>query len=233
AVQGSPRQEIATHTLSHYYCLEAGQDRSSFAADLEAARAVAERFGIRLRSIVFPRNQHNPAYDDLLLAHGITTYRGNPRSWAWRFDDTRASRRPLKRALRLVDAYAPVTGAGTTRWEEVLRPSRLSDVRATRPLVPYRPGLEALEGQRLTRILRGIRHAARNREIFHLWWHPHNFGRHAERSLSFLRSVFQGMDRCRSEHGLLSLSMAEVDRAARYRLGRETGRPVGLSHDPA
>src|SRR5262249_17030386 len=35
-IRGFPHQEIGTHTFSHYYCLEPGQDVAAFAADLQA-----------------------------------------------------------------------------------------------------------------------------------------------------------------------------------------------------
>lgn len=56
-IQQTPGQEIGTHTLSHYYCLEDGQSLSAFEADIVAARKLADARGIALRSIVF----HTPA----------------------------------------------------------------------------------------------------------------------------------------------------------------------------
>jgi hypothetical protein len=32
-IRATRRQEISTHTFSHYYCLEPGQDRQAFRAD--------------------------------------------------------------------------------------------------------------------------------------------------------------------------------------------------------
>ena len=37
------RQEIGTHTLSHFYCLEDGGTREAFAAELDGAKAMAAR----------------------------------------------------------------------------------------------------------------------------------------------------------------------------------------------
>ena len=53
----TPKQEIATHTFSHYYCQEPGETREAFAADIASAMAIARRYGFDIRSIVFPRNQ--------------------------------------------------------------------------------------------------------------------------------------------------------------------------------
>lgn len=56
-----PGQGIGTHTFCHYHCLEDGQTVDAFCADLTAARAAADRLGLTLRSLVFPRNQFNPS----------------------------------------------------------------------------------------------------------------------------------------------------------------------------
>ncbi len=210
AIQGTPRQEIATHTFSHYYCLEEGQTAASFRADLEAACALALRRGIRFESIVFPRNQHNPAYDEVLLANGIVAYRGNPPGWMYREGDARASSSRWRRAARLSDAYLNLSGYNTVSWPEVSQPNGLANVRASFFLRPYSPGLRHLDPLRLDRLCRGLRHAAGAQRIFHLWWHPHNFGSHTEENLRFLRAFLTEFGKCREKYGMQSMSMAEV-----------------------
>lgn len=54
----TPGQELATHTFSHFCCLEPGQTSADFDADLEVAQNLATPFG-GVRSLVFPRNQYN------------------------------------------------------------------------------------------------------------------------------------------------------------------------------
>ena len=61
-IGGSDGQEVGSHTFSHYYCLEPGQNEATFRADLAAAQAIALRRGLELTSLVLPRNQWNPAY---------------------------------------------------------------------------------------------------------------------------------------------------------------------------
>lgn len=218
-IRSTPRQEIATHTFSHYYTGEKGQNQETFSADLDAALALAARRGIELRSIVFPRNQYNPLYDCILIEKGITAFRGNPISYAWRFADNRESRGAPKRALRLLESYLGVTGAGTTPWSRVLQPNGLSNVRASYPLRPYVPKLKLLDPIRLRRIENSIRYAASNGEILHIWWHPHNFGRYTDENLRFLRDVLECLNRGRAEEAMLSLTMAEVAEKARMLRG--------------
>src|SRR3546814_17510931 len=54
-----PDQEIATHSYSHYYCLEPGQTDDQFRAALRAATAQLREWNIDCRSIVFPRNPYD------------------------------------------------------------------------------------------------------------------------------------------------------------------------------
>lgn len=226
-VVSTPRQEVGTHTFSHYYCLEEGQDREAFRADLKAATAIAARRGIRLRSIVFPRNQHNPAYDDIVLECGIIAYRGNPTTYAWRFGDALDSRSSRRRALRFLDAYVPVAGSGTTAWCGIVEPNGLANVRASLPLRPYHPRVRALDRVRLERLRKSLRDAARGRRVFHLWWHPHNFGNWTDENLRFLRAFLEEVARLRQDEGLLSLTMAEAADLARQTCGKTRTGGVG------
>ncbi len=209
-IRSSPGQEIGTHTFSHYYCLEPGQTLETFAADLDAAIRIAAARGVRLRSIVFPRNQLNEAYAPVLRARGIVALRGNPRGWAYRAGAQDASNGVLRRAGRMLDAYLPVSGGGGAGWDDVVRGDGLCDVRASLFLRPHDPSLRALEGVRLARIARALRSAAREGRLFHLWWHPHNFGRHLEANLRFLETVLRVVAECRERFGMRSLSMGEV-----------------------
>jgi peptidoglycan/xylan/chitin deacetylase (PgdA/CDA1 family) len=208
-IASQPKQEIATHTFSHYYCQEPGETREAFAADLSRAVAIAHRRGIDVRSIVFPRNQFRPGYESVLKEAGIICYRGNEPHWMYqprpRRQETLAVRAP-----RLLDHYVSLSGSKVVRWEEVLQPSGLCDVRSSMFLRPYSPQRKSFESIRLRRIAGGIRAAAEQRGIFHLWWHPHNFGANTDDNLDFLRNVLDVFSRCRQTHGMKSLSMIDV-----------------------
>lgn len=112
AIAQAPGQEIGTHTLSHYYCLEDGQTLSAFDADLAAAIKLAAARGLELRSIVFPRNQFTTGHLEICARHGITHFRGNPPGWAYAAAKG-AEQTPARRALRLLDAYSGALGAQT------------------------------------------------------------------------------------------------------------------------
>ena len=209
------RQEIATHTYSHYFCGEAGQTRRSFEADIAAAVAIAASRGIPIRSIVLPRNQFNAEYADVLIAHGITAYRGNPDAWMWRFRDNVQGKKWWMRAGRFADAYIPLGASELVAWDSILQSNGLCDVRASHVLKPYRPGRRALSALHLRRICEALRSAARTGTICHLWWHPHNFGRFQDQNLRMLRVILEELRRCRARYGMRSLNMNEVDEVVR------------------
>jgi peptidoglycan/xylan/chitin deacetylase (PgdA/CDA1 family) len=210
-----PRQEIATHTFSHYYCQEPGETREAFAADLASSMAIGRHHGFDVRSIVFPRNQFRPGYEDVLKQAGIVCYRGNEPNWM--YQPRPRSRETLAvRAPRLLDGYVPLSGPKFVRWDEVLQANGLCDVRSSMFLRPYSASRRNFESLRLHRVAGGLRAAAENRSIFHLWWHPHNFGTHTQENLDFLRKVLGVYASCRDEHGMRSLSMAGVANIARH-----------------
>src|SRR5207237_8338976 len=132
----APRQELASHTFSHYYCLEDGQDAAAFRADLESAVRIADHAGVRLHSIVFPRNQLNPAYTGVLRELGFTAYRGNQAGFLHAARREGDQRRWV-RALRLADAYVSLSGPSLVAWDDVVDDDGLANVAASRFLRPY------------------------------------------------------------------------------------------------
>lgn len=207
-VRATPHQEIASHTFGHYYCLERGQTPDDFRDDLRAAVRAAAPLGATLRSLVFPRNQCNDDYLGVCRDEGFTAYRGNPASWMFtgRADEHEST---LRRALRVADAYISMTGHNTHALDVIRGPAPVN-VPASRFLRPFVPALAAAEGARLRRIKADMDDAARRGRLYHLWWHPHNFGANTERNLAFLDAVLAHFARLRERHGMRSLTMGEV-----------------------
>lgn len=209
-IAAAPRQEIGTHTFSHFYCLEPGQTLVQFRADLAAARRAAESEGITLKSIVFPRNQFNPDYLPVCLEAGLTACRGQERTRLHAAGMRRAQTLP-KRGLRLADAYLNLTGAHG--HVPVMRDG-MADIPSSRFLRPWSRRLAIFEPLRLRRILLAMRHAAERGEVFHLWFHPHNFGVNQDRNLAVIARIATEATRLRKAHDWPSLTMAGAARQA-------------------
>jgi peptidoglycan/xylan/chitin deacetylase (PgdA/CDA1 family) len=202
-IMSCPGQEIGTHTFSHYYCREPGQDESAFRADLGAAQRAALRLGIALRSITFPRHQIN--YLRTCREAGLIAFRGQPRAW---MHDPNQRRMPARRALRFADGYLSISGHNARRARR--EASGMIDVPSSRFLRPFRPRLRSLEGVRFRRIASGMRRAAADGAIYHLWWHPHNFGSHLEDNLAMLRRILETFRELALEQGMQANTMAEI-----------------------
>lgn len=201
----TPGQEIGTHTLSHFYCLEEGQSAEAFRADLSAAIKIAQRQGITLKSIVFPRNQFSEASLAICREQGLTHFRGNPNGWAYRAVRTEEQTKP-RRALRLVDAYTGLLGAQDF---SARNHAGLVDVPASRFLRPCAGKLAPLHPLHLATIKRGMTTAAKEGKGYHLWWHPHNFGREMEANLRGLSEILNHYRQLRDRFGMVSSAMED------------------------
>ena len=208
-IASSPGQEVGSHTFSHYYCLEPGQNEAMFRADLGAAQSIAQSKGLTLTSLVLPRNQWNPAYARAVLDLGFSCIRGPQPRWSHQARPTGRGA-VLRRAARLADSYVGISPPPTTAWSQVLQPTGLCDIPASAFLRPFEPSRKQLEPLRLARLHSGLRHAARHRRIFHLWWHPHNFSQYRSENFSNLERILDEFDRLAATEGMQSLSMKDA-----------------------
>lgn len=221
-IQQKKRQEIATHTFSHYYCLEQGQTRETFMADLDSAIALAQKNGIQIRSMVFPRNQHNSDYDDVLLSRGITCYRGTEKHAVYQIRGQRHNRLPHKRLYRLCDSYFQLSGLHLVSWRDVVEDTGLCNLASSRYLRPISKISSMLSGLRLKRIVTAMQEAAKSKKIFHLWMHPQDFGASPEENLKGLQSIMDHFKMYQRQYGMASLNMLEAAEMAKE-FGKKQG----------
>lgn len=208
-IKETASQEIGTHSYSHYFCNEPGQTPEQFRADLQAAKKAAKPFNVSLDSLVFPRNQFNGSYLTVCRQEGIRTVRTNPTDWFWNIKSTQKESKWL-RLSRGLDAYLPTGDKkpySSSKLEEqegvLLQP-------ASRLLRPWSPKYKVLNKLRLRRIFNEMTQAAKAGELYHLWWHPHNFGWHPEENLADLEVILKHFVKLKQEYGMRSLSMREV-----------------------
>ena len=205
-IQDNGKHEIGTHTFCHYYCLEPGQGPDDFRADLDAARNIAAALGLKMRSLVFPRNQFNQAYLEVCQECGLDSYRGNPSSWLYA-GRNKNDESLFRRALRIIDAYINISGHHCHTAAE-LPDGPMVNVAASRFLRPWSRKLRWLEPLRLRRIKRAMHYAARNNQLFHLWWHPHNFGANLEENMRFLEAILRYYKELNQQYGFSSETMS-------------------------
>lgn len=210
-ILATPYQELGTHTFSHYYVLEPSQTAEEFAADLDSAIRAVARLGRCTESLVFPRNHVNENYLGICAQKGIRAYRGNPDCRY--YDPARKGfKAPWARLVRLADSVINLTGhhaALPTRDG----PDRPWNIPASRFLRPSRGRCGMMEHAKASRIKKGMTHAAKQGRIFHLWWHPHNFGLHLDSNMALLDTVLDHADRLAREYAFRSLTMSEAAEA--------------------
>jgi len=205
-IQDTPNQEIGTHTYSHYYCLEKGQTVASFKADLEKSIRLAKQMGIELKSLVFPRNQFNEDYLKVCYELGIENVRSNPTDWYWK--DTQND--SLKNKIfRTGDAYIGSNNKSYSLSDLNFEKGKPLAQKASRLLRPYSAN-KFLNDLKLKRIKSEMTSAAKNNEIYHLWWHPHNFGNNPVENIADLKEILNHYSVCNEKYGFKSVTMNEV-----------------------
>jgi peptidoglycan/xylan/chitin deacetylase (PgdA/CDA1 family) len=210
-------QEIGTHTFCHYYALERGQTPEAFRQDLQAAIQAGHETGIEIRSLVFPRNQYNVAYLDICRELGLTTYRGNEQHWIYK-ERSEEQQALWKRGARLLDAYVNLSGHHTFKLESVAGDQAPFNIPASRFLRPWSRRLQAGEELRIRRIEHAMTHAAKTGEVFHLWWHPENFGANLTQNIAILTRLGKHFAHLQATYQMESATMAELgDRLLRQR----------------
>ncbi|MEP7250734.1 MAG: polysaccharide deacetylase family protein [Ginsengibacter sp.] len=206
-IKNTPNQEIGTHTFCHYYTLEAGQTHRQFQKDIEAAISIQSAVAQTCQSIVFPRNQYDVEHLKIIKKLKINFYRGNQKFWL--YDPKPFYKENIwLRLIRLADAYINISGHNTFVLEKCNDDVPLN-VRSSRFLRPYTHRLRSLENLRFRRIQRSMQHAAKHNENYHLWWHPHNFGKNLKKNLDFLEKILIEYKSLNREFGFESTAMCE------------------------
>ena len=206
-------QEIGSHTFSHYYCDEEGQTIEQFEADMMATLKLAKAKGYELKSFVFPRNQSDLRYVEVLERLGFTSYRSVAENWI----HDKIKKGKIRRALRLMDVYLPLTGSNSYIPKQQ---NGIYNFPGSNMFKPKFAPLAFLEWLKVLRIKRQMKKAAKKGKVYHLWWHPHNLGLNTEFHLKQLRSIFEYRKKLDKKYGMLSLNMQEMATHCQQTKGR-------------
>lgn len=197
-------QEIASHTYSHYYCNEDGQNETSFKEDLVAAKTIAkEKFNIDLKSIILPRNQINSDYIDAIDACGFYCVRGNKESFAYNSNNL------IARGSRLLDSYFNLFGKKTYGMSECSI-GNIVNLRGSSFFRSYNHKLRYLEKLKINNIKKNMLYAAKHGCIYHLWWHPHNMGQNTEIFFEQLEEILLYYSTLKNLYNYQSCNMNEI-----------------------
>ena len=103
-----PGQEMG-RTPSRIAARSSRESVASFSADVSSALAQLRAWGIRCKSIVFPRNQYGPEQLEACRSLGLSHFRGNKAKWFYAPAPGKAQT-IARRFCRLLDSYIDLSG---------------------------------------------------------------------------------------------------------------------------
>ena len=152
---------------------------------------------LNLRSFVFPKNQVNREYLDVLKQNSFSIYRGeSPSTFKWILGE---------RCFRLLDSYFKLSKGTVNSVQEV---DGIKVINADRFLRPYR--FQVLNRFMVKRVIDEMTFAARHGSVYHLWWHPHNFGKNLEENLSNLEQILEAYSELKEKYSMRSVCMRDL-----------------------
>lgn len=192
-------QEIGSHSFSHIIFGDVGCSRETAASEVAACVRAAAEAGVEMRSFAFPRNQ--VGHLDVLREYGFNCYRGPDPIWY----EQGSGRSLIKRCAHLWDvlrvAEPPVV-------VPQLMEAGLWNIPGSMIYFPMH-GLRRYipVSLRVRRAAKGLEAAARERRIFHLWFHPTNLAFQMEEMLDGLRAILEYASSLRASQALTFLPM--------------------------
>lgn len=214
AILDSPlAHEIASHSFSHP--LYDRITRAEAEADLQEAVRAAAEWGLKLRSFIFPSNR--VGHLEALPRFGFIAFRGPDRAWFAGYP--RMARQILNRADQAL-ALTPSLSLPEVKGDRLVNLPAGMHFR-----IPSWGASKRLPASLLaSKAVKGIKRAIRERAVFHIWFHPFNFGYRAEAHFAALEKTLQFAAQCRDQR-LIDLSTMEA-LAARILEGRKPKSPL-------
>jgi hypothetical protein len=117
----------------------------------------------------------------------------------------------LSKILRFIDSYINLTGYNCYNIVD-LQKSTPINFPSSRFLRPYSRKLSFFENLKYLRIKKAMTFAAKNNLIFHLWWHPHNFGKNLEQNINMLNKILMHYKYLNNKYGYESVTMSELSK---------------------
>ncbi|MFA5309409.1 MAG: hypothetical protein WC370_08015 [Dehalococcoidales bacterium] len=192
-------QEIACHTFSHIIVDDPACTPECLDSELKACRALAEKISVPLKSFSFPRNREK--YLATLAENGFLSYRGMDAPWYYRCPKT------VQKIAYFMDNLLFFVPPPVT----VPVKNHCWNIRGSW-FYGHSDGLAALLPVpcRVLKISSGLRRAAREKAVFHLWFHPFNMASNPRGLLAGLEDVFRRVRRLRDKGVIENLTMTAL-----------------------
>lgn len=191
------KQEIGCHTFSHIDVPRC--NRECFVSELDECQKLAGQLNLELKSFVYPKNR--VAMTDVLEEKNFSCYRDRDANWFSLLNNR------FKKIAHVLDNYLclPLKSVAPTKGD----------------------GLWSLPGSyfyvhkngwakflpisfRVKKVKSGINSAVKQKQIFHLWFHPFNLASDPEGLLHGLEEIFIYFKKMQSEGLIENMTMAET-----------------------
>lgn len=180
----SAKHEIGSHTYSHIlfgdWLDEKGVNRELAQLDFAAAQNVWEKHGLRPRSIIYPRNAIG--YVEVLRNYGFDVFRSKNLS---RYSSLPGFLQKICNAIELFLPVSPLTSPAMSTKDGLIDLPGSMHFKVMhwtyRKYVPF--------GILRRKAILGLKRASRRKEVFHLWFHPFDFGHCTEEHFAVFESV--------------------------------------------
>ena len=203
-IKNRPNHEICTHTLSHYNALCAGQTVEAFRADLSEAIAIAKEKDISISSIIFPRNQCNREYLQVCKELNITVFRSEDLLIRNGIINNLDRYLPLSRHQFFAIDQIMENGMANVRGGEHYRPN-ISKGKISEKILAY---------LRANRVKNSMSYAAKHSLVYHIWYHPHEFGTYQDEKLHLLEKLLKHYQQLHEKYGFESITMKNLAKEA-------------------
>ena len=198
----SVKQEIGSHSFSHIIFGDEGCSSESARTDIAECVKAAEKFDIKLNSFAFPRDQ--VGHLDVLKEYGFTNYRGAIPKW-YEHGENRSIVKRLAHLWDVVTAATPPTVL--PEYEE----NGLINIPGSMIFFPMHGLRRHIPmSLRVKRARKGLDVAAKEKRIFHLWFHPTNMAFEIEKMFDGLRAILKYAAELREQGLMETLSMSEI-----------------------
>lgn len=198
-------QEIGSHSFAHMIFDAPYASREAAVRDVAKCVETAAEQGLRLRSFVYPRN--SVGHTDVLRDHGFTSYRGPEPQWY----ETPL----LPRAIRRLAHLGSVIAASTPPVVMPVDDGGIWNIPGSAILLPMHGVRRYIPASRRSaRAIKGIDRAARERRIFHLWFHPTNLADEMDRMFGALEAILKHVAALRDEGVVAVRTMEQLAAAA-------------------
>jgi peptidoglycan/xylan/chitin deacetylase (PgdA/CDA1 family) len=195
-------QEIGSHSFTHRIFNDPRCTRAVAEQEMADSVRVARAIGLELKSFVYPRNKIG--HVDVLPGYGFTSFRGQDATW---YSHT-PQRRWFHRAGHLLDMFCATTPPTVMpEWHpagiwEIPGSMLYTPSHGFRRIVPARA--------RVHRARKGLRAAADQKRMFHLWFHPTDVVVRNKAMIDGLRQILETASALREAGRLNILSMSQV-----------------------